>query len=296
MKFKILIWISALCVFALASRSAAQTTPTSPNKEERKPLAPPQGDDVDEEDVLIYRDTVASDKREQPKPKKIPKRVYYGLKTRKAYTRTERNSKVTLELFYTLKEFQAPNPYVKDIYWFNSQKRKLIIGPIPEKEKQFARVLHGPYQKLVGGVLVEEGVFYVGTKHARWLQYNGTAENILIDKKKYYKGWPRESEISYYDADRKQFKEVTPIVNGKREGDYFYFFPSGAVSIQGKFENDRKVGVWREYFDNKKKLKKETQYPATGFDEPFEPYLLTEFDEKGTLVYDKAAEDKKKNK
>lgn len=280
-------------MFALSIQAQTPTPPTP--KEEKKALAAPDPDGINEEDVLIYRDSLASDKRDKPKVKKLPKRLYYGLKTKKAYTKSERNGKVTLELFYVLKVQEKPNPYVKDIYWFHAKKRKVVIGAIPEKEKEFAKIMHGPYKKLIDGDLIEEGIFYVGTKHARWTQYTPNDDEILVDKKKYYKGWPREAQITYYDADRKQVKEVIPFENGKRQGDYFLFYASGAVAIQGKFENDKEIGLWREYFDSgKKKLKKETQYAETGFVKDFPSYLVTEYDEKGTLVYDKVADDKKK--
>ncbi len=276
----------------------AQTTdPLLPKQEkEKKPLAAPSPDNIDEEDVLIYRDSLASDKKEKPKVKKLPKRVYYGLKTRKGYVKTDRNGKITLELFYTLKVPQTPDPYVKDIYWLDPKKKKLNIGQIPEKQKAIARILHGPYKKLINGDLIEEGIFYVGTKHGRWEQYTPNDDEILVDKKKYYKGWPREAQITYYDADRKLIKEVIPFENGKRQGDYYYFHANGAVATQGKYENDQAIGLWKEFFDNKKKLKKETQYAENGFVKDFTPYVVTEFDEKGQLIYDKVSEDAKKKK
>ena len=43
-----------------------------------------------------------------------------------------------------------------------------------------AVMMHGPYKKRVGDQIIEEGIFYYGLKHDRWLRYNSS--DILQNK------------------------------------------------------------------------------------------------------------------
>jgi antitoxin component YwqK of YwqJK toxin-antitoxin module len=239
----------------------------------------------------IVLDSVASDKKEET-PKKIPKKVFYGLKTKKGYAKSFAGGKQVVELFYTLKEYQEPNAYIRDIYWFHPKQRKIMKGLIPDKDKGIARILHGPYKKLIEGNVVEEGIYYVGTKHGRWERYD--EKFTLLSKEKYYKGWPKESEITYYDVERKRIKEVKPYMGDVVEGNYYSFHENGQLAVEGKYEKGKKVGVWIEYYDFRRRRHKEFQYPETADAEPFEPYLLREYDRSTRLIYDKVEEDKKK--
>lgn len=239
----------------------------------------------------IVLDTVASDKKEE-KPKKIPKRVYYGLKTRKGYVKSFSGGKPMVELFYTLKTYQEPNEYVRDIYWFDTRRKKIRKGVIPPKEKDNARILHGPYKKLINGNVIEEGIFYIGTKHGRWEKYD--ANFTLLEKEKYYKGWPKNAELSYYDIEKKKLKEVKPYVDNVLHGNYYSFHENGQLQMEGKFEDGKKIGVWIEYYNFLRRRYKEYQYPESADAEQFEPYLLREYDRSARIVYDKTEEDKKK--
>ncbi len=240
---------------------------------------------------LIVLDTVASDKKEKTQ-KKIPKKVFYGYKTKKGYAKSMYGSKTVIEQFYILKEYQEPSEFVRDIYWFNPKKKTIVKGPIPDKEKATAQILHGPYKKLMDGNLVEEGIFYIGTKHGRWEKYDDNF--TLIAKDKYIKGFTKESKIVYYDNERKRIKEVIPYMGEELEGDYLSFHENGNIAQQGRYEKGKKVGVWVEFYDFKRRRAKEFQYPETADDEPFEPYLLREYDRSSNIIYDKAVEDKKK--
>src|SRR5690606_37251141 len=116
-----------------------------------------------------------------------------------------------------------------------------------------------------------------------WERYG--KNNILIDKVKYYKGWPKESEITYFDNERTKVKEVKPLINKQLNGTYCLFNEKGWTLVQGKYIDGIKVGIWVEYFTDKNKRRKETQYPASPYkEEQFEPYVLTEWDEAGNLI------------
>jgi antitoxin component YwqK of YwqJK toxin-antitoxin module len=118
---------------------------------------------------------------------------------------------------------------------------------------------------------------------------------IVVDKEKFYKGFPKESQFSYYDTDKKKIKEVVPLKNGDKHGEYCLFSEQGNLVSEGEFEFNVKIGKWTEYFDtNKRKMKRQLQYAKTWLEKDFKPYTLVLYDEKGKVVYDKATEDKKK--
>ena len=91
-------------------------------------------------------------------------------------------------------------------------------------------MLHGPYKKLIDDKLVEEGMYFYGTKHQRWVKL--TRQNKLISKAHYHKGWYRDSQIDYYDgAGKQRIKSVMPIQYGKKEGVFILFHSSGKMAL-----------------------------------------------------------------
>jgi antitoxin component YwqK of YwqJK toxin-antitoxin module len=252
-------------------------------------------DDNGTDKPVIYKDTLASDKRKE-RVKKPKRKTFYGIKTRKAYTKTVKGRNVTYELFYILKKPQPPQPFVKDIYWFHTKRRQVIVGAIPEKEKRYAKIMHGPYRKVLNKQTVEEGIFYLGAKHGRWEKYETGEQEILADKLKYYKGHSKEALITYYDLEKTKIKEVIPVINGKKEGEYLFFTPAGVLIETGKYENDIKVGQWKEFFEQKGRIKKIWQHAPDGFATSFVGYLMYEYDFNGIMTYSKEEEDKKKKK
>lgn len=211
----------------------------------------------------------------KPKKKKRKKKVFYGLKTKKRFTRDGD----TYEIFYVLKNFEMPDPYVRDVYWFDGQKIR-VGGTIDPKN---AQILHGPYKKEKEGQVLEEGIFYKGTKNGRWIRKN--KENILVDKEKYYKGWPRDSRVSYYDQQHTRIKEIIPIEYGDREGNYYYFYPDGQIAVKGEYHWDQPVGEWTEYYQ-KGFRKKIIRYDKEAYEEVFRPFILREWDRRGKVVYE----------
>jgi hypothetical protein len=223
-------------------------------------------------------------KKEEEREKKIGRKVFYGFKTARAFTRKGKDpKKYEYEVFFVLKKWQEPSKFVRDIYWYHRRKRAVFIGKIEDEDKKYARILHGPYLRRQGRDILEEGIFYIGTKHGRWAKYD--KKFILLDKKRFYKGWPTDAEITYYDSDKKMPKEVIPIQFGTKEGEYFSYSPAGDLVLFGVYKENTKVGVWTEYYPNKKK-KKEIQYAKDPFAKDFEPYIIKEYNEKGKAIYD----------
>ena len=144
------------------------------------------------------------------------------------------------------------------------------------------KILHGPYQKLYNGEVVEEGVFYIGTKHARWEKYD--KKYTLLGKTKYYRGWPKEAKITYFDGAYKKPKEVIPVEYGIIQGDYYLFSDNGMVKMTGQYENGKRVGKWVEYFNNSETRQREIQYQEDSYSEYIEPVIKKEWNERGTVI------------
>jgi antitoxin component YwqK of YwqJK toxin-antitoxin module len=226
------------------------------------------------------------EKEEEPivtKKKKPKKKVFYGIKTKKGFTRKGFGNAVTVELFYKLKKSEAPNTFARDIYWYDFERREIRHSEKFDPKKGI--LVHGPYKKMVGGITVEEGIFYKGTKHGRWMRYN--RQDLLDDKEKYYKGWPKESRITYYDpAERKKIKEITPVEYGEKEGYYYLLHENGQVAVRGEYRFNEKVNDWIENYPNGKR-KRIISYPKEPFEKEIKPYLRKEWDDRGKEIYSK---------
>lgn len=221
-------------------------------------------------------------KKEEEKKDRTKRRVFYGYPTRRAFAKRKVGKVTEYELIFILKKPVKTNPYVKEFYWYHRKKRKIMEGPIEPADQPYARIIHGPYVRRQGRKVLEEGIFYLGGKHGRWELYD--RNNILIDKRKYYKGVPTEAQITYYDLNQEKPKEIIPIQLGCKDGKYYYFAEDGTILTLGQFKQDAAVGLWTEFYPNKRK-KREIMYPR----EPFidtKPYVLKEFDTKGKLIYD----------
>jgi len=223
------------------------------------------------------------DELAQPKKKKVKRNVFYGLKTKRGFSKKLRNGKVIREEFRYLKEPVEFDRYVRDIHWFNYKKKTITTSR--KFDPKNGVILHGPYTKWIGDQILERGIYYKGMRHGRWTRYN--KYDILQDKEKYYKGWPKLSKVAYYDKERKKLREIIPVQFGEKEGNYFAFHESGRIAAKGEFQFDRKVGIWIEYYDQRKRKKKEIQYPEDPFDDDFVPYIIREWDEKGIPIYDR---------
>ena len=68
------------------------------------------------------------EKIEEPivsKKKKPKKKVYYGIKTKKGFTRKGYGDRITVELFYYLRKPDKPNSFARDIYWYDFTRREI---------------------------------------------------------------------------------------------------------------------------------------------------------------------------
>ena len=234
--------------------------------------------DMEREMELSKEAKEARKKREKRRKKKW----FYGMKTKKGYVRRGYGDRVEMEIFHYLPDFKDVDPYVPDIYWYDpTRKRIRNTGDFRQKK---GYILHGPYKKIIGDQVIEEGIFYKGTKNGRWTKYD--IHDILIDKRKYFHGWPKESKVKYYDKDRKKLKEVVPIVYGKKDGTYYMFHENGTLAVRGYYKDDVKVGKWTEYYPFMRRKKKEIQYPSDPYDKSYKPFISREWDRRNRIVYE----------
>lgn len=223
-------------------------------------------------------------KEEEPLPtkkKKKKKKVFYGIKTRKGFTKKGYGERVTYELFYYLKKSEKPQTFVRDIYWYDFIRKEIRKTSTFDPAKGV--LLHGPYERKQGDILLEKGIYYKGTKHGRWMTYG--KDSTLTDKAKYYKGWPKESIVTYYDPEgRKKMKEITPIEFGDRQGYYYRFHENGKIAVAGEYAWDQPVGDWVENYATGKR-KRILSYPKQAFDETVRPYIKVEWNPQGKEIY-----------
>jgi antitoxin component YwqK of YwqJK toxin-antitoxin module len=231
----------------------------------------------------------ATVKEEKKTKKKKKKNVFLGYKTRKGVARSGRGKGTVTEVFNYLRVYKEPSPYAPAKYYYNIKRRKIFKGRTIDPK--VSKILHGPYKKMQNGKVLEEGYFYIGTKHLRWEKYN--KDGILLGKTHFEKGYPRDAQITYYDAAQQKVKEVIPYMNGKVEGDYVKFRPDGLLEWEGQYENGKKVGEWIEYWPFRNRKHYEYKYPETAYDEPFEPYLNREWNRNNSLIYEKGKLDKR---
>ncbi|MEQ8905091.1 hypothetical protein [Ekhidna sp.] len=242
--------------------------------------------DYDTPLTLDLEEEAKEDKGIEPvkqKKKKKKRNVYFGIKTRKAFTRTGFGNDVVFEIFNVLKEYEGPPEYASDFYWYDYKKKKVMNSLRVDKKN--AGVLHGPYKKMLGEQVLEEGWYYKGMKHRRWVRFN--RHDILQDKSYWWKGWPQESKLAYYDFKKTKLKEVIPVHFGEKDGEYWAFHEDGSLAVRGNYKFGHKVGLWREYYDAGR-VKREVVYPDDPFNFKFNPYIAREWDNKGTLIYDRS--------
>ena len=215
---------------------------------------------------------------------KLAKVQYQGIPMQSMEKKFGSGDRATIEYFHVLKEYKPINDYARptELRWYDKKTRKLSSSLI--KDKTMALPLHGSYKKYIGENLIEEGFYYMGVKDGRWAKYD-TKYNLL-DKATWYRGFPAESRITYYDSAHTKIKEVIPVAYGQVQGEALKFYDEGQLMASGKYADGKKVGRWVEYYQFRRLRKKEIQYPKDSWEEDFEPFVLREWDDKGKLLYD----------
>ncbi|RZL13608.1 MAG: hypothetical protein EOO62_07640 [Hymenobacter sp.] len=237
---------------------------------------------VSKEEEKAAKDLEKAAQRKKP----IKKKLFLGERTKKGFIKSGgKGRNQIVEVFYYLKNFKQPDPMAPAAFYFSPKKHKLYKAT-GELDPSTDKVLHGPYKKMQNNKVLESGYFAYGTRHLRWEKFD--VKGTLLTKIHYEMGFPRDANISYYDAGRTMPREVVPYVNGKLEGDYVKFRNDGRREWTGKFENGHRVGEWINYGDYKKYPHYVYAYGESGYEpEVEEPELIREYSHGGSIIYDK---------
>lgn len=225
-----------------------------------------------------------ADRKRKKALAKLAKVEYEGIPMQAISIKHGSGDRATIESFHVLKSYKPVSSYVRstNIRWYDTKSRRLSSSIIKSKETSLP--LHGAYKKFLGENLIEEGFYYMGVRHGRWVKYD--TKYTLIDKSLWEKGFPSESHIAYYDSAHQKIKEVVPVMFNETDGEYLQFYDEGQLRTIGKYENGKKVGRWIAYYQFRRQRKEEVQYPKNSWDEDFEPFIIREWDDKGKLIYD----------
>ena len=233
------------------------------------------------------------EKRARQKSKaKLLKTEYEGLAIVKAYTKVGSGDRTTIEEFHVLRNNDAakPLPYVREVFHYFQRSGRVTSSII--RDEGTGLLLHGPYKRYQNGDLVEEGFYYAGMRDGRWEKYDG--KFMLVDKTHWHQGLLAESNVTYYDSAHQKIKEIIPIDYGRTTGTYMAFHENGLLAEEGKYDNGVKVGRWTQYHPvsaagGRRMRSRVTQHASNQWDTDFEPFIVTEWDEKGktTFKYDK---------
>ena len=216
------------------------------------------------------------------KVKKRKKNAFYGLKSKKRYIRSKKSNREVIEIFYVLRHYQAVNKFVKHKYYYDHKERKIVrtnkvVGDM-------GNPLHGTYLQIVNGDTTIQGIYYIGTRHGRWVQYFSGEYGILRDKKYYYKGFPKDAHTTYWDTEQTRPKEVIPYQMGRKDGWYLRYYASGRLAETGLYDDDHKINIWYTYYDHSKnKNKQQVRYPSRAWIDQ-QAVVIRVWDDKGKMI------------
>ncbi|MGF7219006.1 antitoxin component YwqK of YwqJK toxin-antitoxin module [Spirosoma lacussanchae] len=231
-------------------------------------------------------------KADRKSKKKLLKTEYEGLSIVKAYTKMGSGDRTIVEEFSILRSNDAarPLPYVRDVYRYYQRSARVSSSII--RDEGTGLLLHGPYKRYQNGELVEEGFYYAGMRDGRWEKYD--SKFMLVDKTYWHRGVPADSKLTYYDSTHQKIKEIVPVEYGKITGTYMAFHENGALAEEGKYDNGVKIGRWTEFYPStpggRRMRRKIVQHGSSQWDADFEPIVLTEWDEKGKVTFERAKE------
>lgn len=226
----------------------------------------------------------------EAKQKRMARTDYEGIGITRMFNKIGSGDRTIEEEFYVLKEYRKPSTFVRDFYWYDEQGNRVTNAVPKDREQSEILILHGPYKRYANGTLTDEGFYYLGAKDGRWEKYDQNF--MLLDKSRWHRGFPADARIAYYDSSHTKIKEVIPVEYGKIRGTYMAFHENGRLAEEGKFENGVKIGRWTEYHPNTTRQfrRKLTQYARDQWEEGFEPYVISEWDEKGKMTYERPKE------
>ena len=241
--------------------------------------------EMSEEELSLAKEEENQRKR---KKKKKKKKIYFGMKTSGGFAKKATRSYTDIQVFrYISSDNVMKDPYQKEIYYYDTKSKKIksynYHDFVTQKKKgKNMYLLHGKFTRYRNKQVREEGYYYKGTKHGKWMEFD--KKGIVLEKVKYDLGLPEESKITYHDAGQKKVKEIIPIMHGRIQGTYYKFYENGVTEVQGKYDNNEPVGLWRHWYETRQRFQ-HVMHPTRWWDDN-EPVKLREWDTRGRMVYD----------
>ncbi|MFN5147592.1 MAG: toxin-antitoxin system YwqK family antitoxin [Flavobacteriia bacterium] len=151
-------------------------------------------------------------------------------------------------------QFKDDKPIGTFTYYYESSKVKAIIKHSETTVRSEAFYYHE------NGKLMSYGIFNSQKKDSIWLNFgpSGRLSNSETYKNDQLNG---KKTVYFVPEDPNEKAQVISAVfyytDGKLNGDYTEYFPNGAVMEKGKYELNRKIGIWERYHASGKKMMQE---------------------------------------
>jgi antitoxin component YwqK of YwqJK toxin-antitoxin module len=111
------------------------------------------------------------------------------------------------------------------------------------------------------GFLSYGGYYKSGIKDSTWLFYWELNRQFTKTVNTFKNGVPEGKQLEYFITDT--LGKVFYYKNGKLNGNYFEFYPSGKLKYKGNYKDNLKIGIWT-YFNEQNKILTKDTIPWTG--------------------------------
>ncbi|MDR2868503.1 MAG: hypothetical protein LBV46_03065 [Bacteroidales bacterium] len=109
------------------------------------------------------------------------------------------------------------------------------------------------------GILIATENYKKGVKAGQFLTFS-PEDGRLVDEEFYVAGKLHGDVKTYYDNEN--VCNITPYIDGKRNGKYIGYYYGNIIASQGVYHQDLKEGDW-EFYDETGKLRKVVNYKAS---------------------------------
>ena len=147
-------------------------------------------------------------------------------------------------------QFKDDKPVGKFSYFYKSSKVRAIII-----HNDLTHRSEGYYYHETGGLL-SYGIYQAQKKDSIWVNWDKNGR--LSSKESFLKDSLHGIKVVYYvpkDGDKSQRpSSVLRYDNGLLHGEYQEYFESGKIKASGKYEKNKKIGIWTTYHPGGKKM------------------------------------------
>jgi len=132
-------------------------------------------------------------------------------------------------------------------YYYERKQRKAIIKHNPFSGVSEARYYH------ISGEIMSKGIYKNQKKDSTWRKY--TYEGKLIEVENFNMGVLHGQKGIYYvtggaSVTKPPLHTLFTYKNGKLNGDFIEFFMDRKIKIDGKYIDNKKEGIWKEFYPN----------------------------------------------